>query len=151
MRPARRGNSASTPTQSGLETTAMLSWDRTLTPTAPWPGSSPEDLLRGDSSSEAAGAHGAGGSETECRAWQHQFWRELFMAGSVYAAGHLLLGVQFRAGQMEVIHDTPDTARLLFLLGTVLLLRVIRTLDRPVISNRQEACTPAAWCLVTTL
>jgi hypothetical protein len=109
----------------------MVTWENNLR-------LSPMPVLRGGEPERALSPAG--------RLWQARLWRDLLLAGAFYAAAHLTFAVSGMGRGLEMLSPPALTADLLFLLGTLPLWRVTRTLNEPVGQPRQ-----AAYCLALAM
>jgi hypothetical protein len=105
----------------------------------------------------ARGPHGGRGGDGEAPesaewlAWQRRLWRELTVGAIPYGIAHVLFALHGRVG--TVLGNSPDLqiAQLLFLLGTLLLYRVIRTLERPPASGQPASLQQGGACLALSM
>jgi hypothetical protein len=78
------------------------------------------------------------------RQWQARLRRDLLAAGILCGAAHLVFAVCGMGRGLPLFSLPALTADLLFLLGTIPLWRLTRTLNEPVGQPREAACCLAA-------
>ena len=89
--------------------------------------------------------------DSQAVAWRRRLWRELTLAGGLYGVAHYLFSIHTQGAGIPVFTLGLAVAQGLFLLGTLLLWRVTRTLNDPAVARHPAQPRQAACCLAIAM
>ena len=88
--------------------------------------------------------------DSRWQSWRTRLQTELTLATGVYAIAHLLFGLSWSATGRLSFTASWAVVPILFLIGTVLLGKVMRTLEDPVVACHPAKARQAGFCLAVT-